>query len=304
MRSTRYALILAGGYALLAAVYIVVSGRVAVSLAGSVQQLGDIERVKGIVYVAVTAVAILFGARTLLARIERADDELRRREAALLANERRVFAGLIAAATAHDANNVLQAVLVDLHFLERSLPEGDERFRRVHAAVGRLVALNRRLVATVRTGRAVHPESVDLTQVVRDAVTLISAHDRVRGREIKLTGETALPARTHPLLVQQVVSNLVLNAGEATPGDGRIQVRVLRADGSALIEVHDNGPGVPPERRPRLFDALETTKVEGSGLGLFSVKSCARALGGDVGIGDSPLGGACFAVRVPLALEG
>jgi signal transduction histidine kinase len=301
MRSTRYALILAAGYAVLAAVYIVVSGTVAQHMSASVEQLGDIERVKGIVYVVVTAIAIFLGARVLLARIEAADEQLRRRERALLNNERRVFAGLLAAAIAHDANNVLQAVLIDLHVLARSFPGDDERFRRLRDAAERLVALNRRLVATVRTGRTLHPEAVDLAHVVRDAVTQLGTHDRLRGRELRVTGDAVIPARTHPLLVHQVVSNLVINAGEATPRGGHIEVRLTRDGERALLEVHDDGPGIPAERRVNLFDALETTKAEGSGLGLFSVKSCTQALGGRVAVGDSPLGGACFTVDLPLA---
>ena len=57
--------------------------------------------------------------------------------------------------------------------------------------------------------------------------------------------------------------------------------------------------GVPVERRERIFDSLETTKPAGTGLGLFSVKSCVAALEGSVDVGDSPLGGACFRVRLP-----
>jgi two-component system nitrogen regulation sensor histidine kinase NtrY len=55
------------------------------------------------------------------------------------------------------------------------------------------------------------------------------------------------------------------------------------------------------ERRERIFEALETTKLDGSGLGLFSVKSCVTALGGTVEVGDSPLGGARFRVHLPEA---
>jgi signal transduction histidine kinase len=68
----------------------------------------------------------------------------------------------------------------------------------------------------------------------------------------------------------------------------------------ARIAVHDNGPGVAVERRAGLFDALVTTKPNGTGLGLFSVKACATALGGRVDVGDSPLGGAVFSIVLPV----
>jgi two-component system CitB family sensor kinase len=78
-------------------------------------------------------------------------------------------------------------------------------------------------------------------------------------------------------------------------------VRVRTEAGRAVIEVHDNGPGVPVERRADLFTSLATTKPDGNGLGLFSVKACANGLGGQVEVGDSPLGGALFRIRLPLA---
>jgi signal transduction histidine kinase len=104
---------------------------------------------------------------------------------------------------------------------------------------------------------------------------------------------------THPLLLQQILANLVVNAGEACGGKGRIEVRLHDSPEFVLLEVHDDGPGVPVERRERIFDSLETTKPAGTGLGLFSVKSCVAALEGSVEVGDSPLGGACFRVRLP-----
>jgi signal transduction histidine kinase len=101
------------------------------------------------------------------------------------------------------------------------------------------------------------------------------------------------------VLVSQVVTNLLVNAGEATGGKGLIEVRVVPAGDEVRLEVHDSGPGVPLNRRATLFEALASTKPEGSGMGLFSVRACARAMGGDVAVLDSDLGGACFRVSFP-----
>ena len=96
-----------------------------------------------------------------------------------------------------------------------------------------------------------------------------------------------------------MVSNLVLNAGEAANGRGTIEVATAEQGDEVLIEVHDDGPGVAKERRATLFDNLATTKATGTGLGLFSVRACAQGLGGSVEVGESPLGGALFRVRLP-----
>ena len=300
MKSVRYALLLAGGYALLAVIYIVVSSRVAANLSASIDELRRIETLKGILFVAVTALGVFGGAWAMFSRLERAHAEVRRRSAAILASERRVFAGLLAAATAHDANNVLMTVIVDLEEL-RGVLGPDPKVERLAAATERLIALNRRLADTVRQGCEGEVQEVPLLREIRNALDLIRAHLMLRGCDLRVNGDEHLMLRTHPLLVHQILTNLVLNAAEATKRHGRIDVWLKQARGSAVIEVHDDGPGVAEERRAGLFDALLSSKPGGGGLGLFSVKACAAALGGAVEVDSSPLGGACFRVLLPIA---
>jgi two-component system NtrC family sensor kinase len=95
--------------------------------------------------------------------------------------------------------------------------------------------------------------------------------------------------------------NLVLNAAEATGPGGRIDVRLTGDGAEARLEVHDDGPGIPEERRPGIFEAFETTKPDGTGLGLFSVQHIAEVHGGRAEALASELGGACFRVSLPVA---
>ena len=303
MRSRRYALFLAVGYAALAALYIVVSSRIAADMAGSVEELKRIETLKGVLFVTVTALAVFFGAWAMMSRLERADDQIRRRDAAILMNDRRMFAGLLAATTAHDANNVLMGVIADLQSLRGAL--GDEpKVARVSAAMEKLVGLNRRLLDVVRQGRGGDPTDVHLMTEIKAAIESVRAHLQARGCEVNLTGDEGITLRSHPLLLHQITTNLVVNAAEAMLALGRVDVTVTRSGPDAVIEVNDSGPGVPEERRAGLFDALQTTKPGGSGLGLFSVKACATALGGTAEVTSSSLGGACFRVRIPLSGPG
>jgi len=301
VRSRRYALLLAGGYAVLAAVYIVVSSRLAASMSTSVEELRRIETIKGVLYVTVTALGVFCGAWAIMSRLEPATEDIRRRDAAILASDRRVFAGLLAATTAHDANNVLMGVIADLEEL-RLLLGPDPKVERLGAATERLIVLNRRLMDTVRQGREGEATEVNLLREIRTALESIRTHLLVRGCDVRVSGEDRLALRTHPLLVHQILTNIVVNAAEATRSHGRIDVMLKRDGRHALIEVHDDGPGVPEERRAGLFDALASTKTGGGGLGLFSVKSCAAALGGTVEVMSSPLGGACFRVLLPLEM--
>ena len=112
-----------------------------------------------------------------------------------------------------------------------------------------------------------------------------------------------------PLLVNtvgtelsQVWTNIIENAIDAMPGQGELQVRTFREDHFVVVEISDNGPGVPPEIRPHIFDPFFTTKGvgEGTGLGLNTVQTIVRKHGGNVQV-DSKPGDTRFQVWLPFA---
>ncbi|MBZ0154355.1 MAG: HAMP domain-containing histidine kinase [Planctomycetes bacterium] len=303
-KSTQYATAVALAYGLVATIYIVVSSRLAAEHAASVEEMQRIETIKGIVYVLVTMLAVFVACGFALRRMAHDAHELLRRERVLVQSHGKVFAGVMAASVAHDANNVLTAVLGDLEMLAGGAEDDRElHLGQLRHSIGRLVALNRRLSGAARQGGPKERQLGDLARLVRDSIATVRAHRSLFGCSVVLRGEPSIPFETQPLLVHQVVTNLVLNAGEAAGNHGQVEV-VARQDGEhVVIEVHDNGPGVPVERRAHLFDSLVSTKPDGSGLGLFSVRACVQGLGGEVAVGDSPLGGACFTVRLPRQLE-
>lgn len=303
-RSTLYAVALSFTYCALASAYILVSSGVAADRSASIEELRRLEVQKGLAYVGITTLLAFLGARTALRRMAQDGEELLRRERALVASQGKVFAGAMAASVAHDANNVLFAILGDLEAMSQA--EGSDRelhLTQLHHSVNRLVALNRRLLAAARPEANRQQPSGDLALIVRDSIASVRAHKSLRGCRIVCKGLESLPMAVEPLLVHQIVSNLVLNAGEATEGRGTIEVVLGSGNGRASIEVHDDGPGVPAERRATLFESLHTTKPEGAGLGLFSARACAQGMQGSIEVLESPLGGALFRVRLPLAAE-
>lgn len=293
MKGATYAAILAGGYLLASAVWILVSGLLVNSGWLHAHVAADV------VFVAVTGVAIYAAARHALGRISEGAAELARREHAILLNERRVFTGIIASTVAHDANNVLAVVLSELEQLEGPLDV--DTAQRMKDAVGRLAQLNRRMVEAGRSRVTTMLLPLDLDHAVRSAIQLVHNHPSVRDARLAVSVDGPLIVEAQHLLLSQIIINLVLNAAEATGGKGHVDVRAYARDGRAVLEVDDDGPGIPPERRDGLFDALETTKPDGNGMGLFSVKAAAKGLKGTVDIGTSPRGGARFSVTLPLA---
>lgn len=301
MRSANQkALFVAGTYGVSAALYIVLSSRVAAALATDVASLERIERIKGVAFILVTS-AVLFLATRFAVRRAAADGRaLQQQREALVATERKATAGMMAAAIAHDANNVLTALLGELALIEDEVGSRPG-LRNLDAAAQRLVDLNRRLI-TAAKAQSETVRVVDVTRLCEEVLGVYRPHSALRRCKVATNFEGA-PAdvrlRASPVLLQQILGNLLVNAGEATDGKGTVELRLKGDDAALIVEVHDDGPGVPPDRRENLFEALVTTKPTGTGLGLYSARACATAAGFTLAVDDSPLGGACFRVTLP-----
>ena len=107
--------------------------------------------------------------------------------------------------------------------------------------------------------------------------------------------------------VEQILLNLLTNAIKFTPASGQIAVNCREESGSVFIAIDDSGPGVPDEQREAIFEPFVqlgrslTSTHEGTGLGLAISRDLARAMDGDIGVGSSRLGGACFYLRLRSA---
>jgi len=294
----RDAAILAGVYAAVAGTYIVVSGLVAADAAVSVEDLRFIELMKGLGYVAVTTLLLFVLARALFGRAWAATTAMERSQAAFLAAQRRATAGLFAATVAHDFNNLLMVLSAGLFTLET--PAGhDSRLATIgemRSAINRATELARRLGVSGRAPDAGEVEATDVAKLIAASVEFLQTHTQINHCDLAAETQGDLVTSVYPALVHQVVANLVLNAVAAAGAGGRVLVRSKRVPDGVAIEVHDSGPGVPAAERARLFDAFYTTRPDGLGLGLVSVKLCAEMHSGRVEIDESELGGACFRV--------
>jgi len=102
----------------------------------------------------------------------------------------------------------------------------------------------------------------------------------------------------------QVFANLLKNSADAIreSGGGRVRVSGQIDSGQVLLLVEDDGPGIEPAVAARVFEPFVTTKTssDGTGLGLAVSRSLAREVGGEIGLAPGVLGGACFAIRLPM----
>jgi signal transduction histidine kinase len=259
----------------------------------------------------------LAGLQTEQRRREEAEVDRQKAMEGLVHAQRMELVSQLAAGVAHDFNNVLSMIAVWSNIVtdaSPSTPEREEARCALASAHEQARALSRQLVALARPDvRSV--TRLSLERPIRNTLlTLASALPR----DIHLDFEAVALAEVeaNETEIQQVVYNLVLNARDAMPAGGTIQVSAglvtssipievvggsLPAGTWATITVQDSGPGIDPAIRDRIFDLFFTTKgsERGTGLGLATVLRIARSSGGGVALETQVGRGATFRVYLP-----
>jgi signal transduction histidine kinase len=160
-----------------------------------------------------------------------------------------------------------------------------------------------RLRTLARPGQRPH-RVLDVRQPLVDALEFMQAsfEGKVVVVEAAL-GEAEAPVVGDVNELEQLFLNLLMNANEATPRNGRISVVVAREGGRIMVSVADSGPGIPEDALKRVFDPFYTTKERGSGLGLSICAGIAETHDARLSAENVPTGGARFSVEFPLASE-
>jgi signal transduction histidine kinase len=153
--------------------------------------------------------------------------------------------------------------------------------------------------------QTIEPRRVHLTAVMESALQELRPQAEARHLDLRASAENGVAVEGDEEQLTEVFVNLVGNAIKYTPEGGRVQVRLARRDDGVEIEVGDNGPGIPEQDLPHVFDRFwQARGVEGgSGLGLAIVKSIVEAHGGRVWAGSEPGEGTRFTVRLPEAMR-
>jgi two-component system phosphate regulon sensor histidine kinase PhoR len=210
--------------------------------------------------------------RTPLAAVYGAVRTLRREDVELSSDDRAAFLEMIeseATRLAKIVDQILLAGQLDADAVELELTECDPQ----------------RIAAAVIESASVHvPDSIDLGLDVDGAVSIRCDENKLR----------------------QVLVNLVDNAVKYSPDGGRVELRVRSSNGSCLIEVADEGLGIPPDEYDRIFekfyrlDPQQTQGVGGSGLGLYICRELVERMDGSLRVESEPGKGSRFTVELPL----
>ncbi len=241
--------------------------------------------------------------------------ERQKSEAELLKESKLESVGLLAGGIAHDFNNILQGILGNLslarmnaHSTEKML----ERLTGVEKSAMRARDLTQQLVMFARGGAPIRRQ-VQLASVVKDATLFALTGSNVHC-EFSLLADLC-PVEVDEGQFRQVINNIVINATQAMPDGGKIEVRAenveftggflppLKAGKFVKISIRDHGAGIRPEHLPRIFDPYFTTRTGARGLGLASAHSVIRKHDGQITV-DTQLGrGSTFQIYLPASLK-
>ena len=243
--------------------------------------------------------------------IEERSEELRESRSRLRDRERLATVGTLAAGIAHQINNPAGAIVAAAEFalLYGEDPEGDDiRKDSLNKTIEEAHRIERIVKSVLKFAR--HEPTPkwreDIGPIIRRSSELSREYVEGRGGHLDVTSaEQPLPAMLSPIEIEQMMVNLIHNASESRPEGVKIQIRTRRRDDSVLIEVEDDGRGMPPETRHHIFDPFYTTRLHegGSGLGLSVVHGTVVDHGGEIYVESSVDGGTCVRVRLTLCFE-
>jgi PAS domain S-box-containing protein len=240
--------------------------------------------------------------------------EEKKMEEELLKIKKLESVGVLAGGIAHDFNNILGAILGNVSLARQKLNdphEAEKLLRATEKASLRAKDLTAQLLTFSRGGEPII-KTASIAGTIRESAEFV-----LRGSSVKVDFD--IPAdlwlvRVDSGQISQVIQNIVLNARQAIPDEGKILISCRNCQGCGAgpeslsqncvkLIIKDNGPGISADVLPKIFDPYFSTKDDGSGLGLAICHSIIKKHGGHISAESSPGAGATFTIQLPVSQE-
>jgi two-component system sensor histidine kinase HydH len=230
----------------------------------------------------------------------------------LAAAEKRDLLARLLGRLAHEVRNPLSSLDIHVQLLEEDLASLAPQMRArltprleiIHGELHRLEGIVERFLHLAGPA-GVDLEPVEIRKLLTHVCELLRPEAAARNIEISAQVDDSLPrVMADPVRLTQALLNVVINAIQAVERKGRVEVRAGVAEGRVFVDVSDDGPGIPPEKLPSIFDPYFTTKTEGSGLGLWIAQQIVTAHGGSLQARNGASGGAVLTMQLPLKPPG
>jgi signal transduction histidine kinase len=229
----------------------------------------------------------------------------------LLKANKTAATGALSASIAHELNQPLGASNLNIQFLKMKLEKGVLNPELGKEVLDSLEEDNKRAATIVKSLRSIFNDSnasaeeVPVSELITKVLDIVTPELRSKNIQIQLRVDDDLIMKVNSAEIEQVMLNLLNNAGQSLANSGTLQRRItieaIKVGRSIRLSITDNGTGVPIEFKPQLFELLSTTKQTGMGLGLWLCKHIVTRYGGSIHYEDAIGGGAQFIVELPSA---
>jgi len=240
-------------------------------------------------------------------QLEKAQNELLKSRDAIIRAQKLASVGRLTAGVAHEIGNPLTAIIGFIDLVSDESIDADKKkefLERMRKEAERMDRIIKDLLTYARAdGKEL--KNVSLEEVIKEACQIMKPQKIFKGINVELNIEKDIPpVRVNKDRMVQVMVNLLLNAGEAMVGEGKIEIGLKKGeDGKTVtIIVEDSGPGIPENIIDDIFEPFVTTKPEGqgTGLGLAVCHGIIRSFGGTIRAENRIEGGARFIIELPI----
>ena len=242
--------------------------------------------------------------------VEKRTTGLRDAQEQLMRRERMAVIGQVGASVGHELRNPLGVIKNSVYYLNMKLGDADEKVKKHLKIMEREIARSNKIINDLLSfarGKKLVLQKTPINPIVQDALSRTEVPN-----EVAVMAELARdlpPLMADPDQVQQVFINLILNAAQAMPNGGRLQISTREKEGLIEVEFKDTGCGISEENLKKLFTPLFTTKARGIGLGLAVSKNIIEAHEGSIEVESPSTGlwtgeggkGTTFRVKLPIS---
>ena len=209
---------------------------------------------------------------------------------------------------AHEIKNPLTPMKLSIQHLQRAKEDNADNWDMVFKKTTRNLVEQIDHLSSIATAFShfakipgTNKGNADIVPIIKNVAELFSSSENIH-IPVELSGIDELHVTSDKVQINRIFINLLKNAIQSIPQDrkGRIEIELVREDKMALVKITDNGEGVPPELKSKMFTPYFTSKSGGTGLGLAIVKNIIEQSGGNVGYKSEFKIGSCFWFRIPV----
>jgi signal transduction histidine kinase len=240
--------------------------------------------------------------RELEKRVEEKTNALQKAQAEIVQSEKLATLGYLSAGMAHEIRNPLNSIALFIQLLKGGLeePEKIEYLEKSLKEIDRIDGILRKLQDAAKRPKFEIKE-VEIDRIIDSTLEMFMP--QINHHNIKVEREYLRippPFQADPLEIEQIFSNLFVNAIHEMPSHGTLTVQLDHDESRILVRVSDTGKGIPGENLPNIFDPFFTTKSSGIGMGLAVVLRIIKTYFGRIEVENSDENGTTFLIRIPF----